>query len=517
MSDNKKKKADEIVDEVAAEMGVENEKVPESDESADDVMAGLGGIFDVPTKKKKKKKKAEKEAVEEVEEEAAEEEAEEEAVEEEAAAEEEAEEEAAAEEAEEEAEEEKAAAKSKKKEAAAKADKKEKAAAKSDKKEKTRKKAAGIDGVFDPASDNTAAPAADSYLDEDDLGDFSPSEGSMKPYLIGIGVVLAVSVGAIFAVGGPADLMALFRGEYRERKIAQAEQEEEKHREEQLAGMNKFGNLLVSGYPQYAQIKLDGDVPYGQTSSGEWRALRMGSSTMLQGLDAREPHTIEITNPGFEAKKVELKPGMWQENPSGGDSQYQIDGSLTPKSVEAKQEFEARLASDVDSDYFGKITINTIPSGAKVFFNNQPLLDEKGTELRTPVTFEKNYVRDEESGKLEEKPARVDTVIDVGHKIQLQMPEEAGEYPKHVMALQRQMWTCQEKPESELKGYNPEKDSPQERCNYVFTYDFSFDALKAYIEKREAEMKAVEEHNKKERGAAGEEGDEAAEDEKAAE
>jgi len=457
VSDDKKKKADEIVDEVAAEMGVENEKVPESDESADDVMAGLGGIFDVPTKKKKKKKKK-KEAEAKSEEEEAEEE---------------------------EAEEEKVAAKP----------------------EKKKKKSAGIEGVFTPDSDGGSSEPLDSYLDEDDLGDFSPAEGSWKPYAIGVGVVLLLSVGAIFAVGGPGDLMALFRGEYRERKIAEAEQAEEKYRQEQLAKMNKFGNLLVSGYPQYATIKLDGEVQYGQTSSGEWRALRMGASTLLQGLDAKVDHVIEITNPGFEPKKVELKPGMWQENPAGGDSQYQIDGSLTPQSVEAKQEFEARLTSDVDSDYFGKITINTIPSGAKVFFNNKPLLDEDGNEMRTPVTFENNYVKDEETGKLEEAPARVDTVIDVGHKIQLQMPEEAGEYPKHVLALQRGMWQCEEKSDKELRRYNPETDSPQERCNYAFTYDFSFDALKAYVEKREAEMKAVEEHNRKERGVTDEEGE----------
>lgn len=502
MSDDKKKKADEIVNEVAAEMGVENETVPESDESADDVMAGLGGIFDVPKRKKKKKKKKpaaeadEASEVSEVEDEVSEVEDEvSEVAEDDASAntdDEESAEDASNEDDADEPEAEEAEATSKKSEK-----KPEKA------KKSKKKKAAGIDGVFQPSGDTSDAAPAD-YLDEDDLGDFEPSQGSMKPYIIAVAAVALVGIGAVFAVGGPDDLVALFKGEYKERKIAEARQAEEEYREKQLAAQNRFGNLLVSGYPKYATIKLNGEVQYGMTSSEEWRALRLGSQTAFQGLDAKEPHTVEISNPGFETKTVELTPGMWSENPSGGDVMYALDGTLAPSSQEDKSEFEARLAPDVDSDYFGKVTINTIPSGAKVIFNNHPLLDKDGNELRTPVTFEHNYVRDEDSGKLEEREVRVDTIIDQGHKIQLQMPEEAGEYPNHVMALQRQMWTCQPKSERELRGYNPDRDSPQKRCDYVFTYDFSFDALKAYIERREAEMKAVEEHNRKQRELAGE-------------
>ncbi len=57
MADEKDKKpsADEIVDNMAEEMGVKDEKVPEGDGSSKRSSSGLEGIFDVAPKKKKKK------------------------------------------------------------------------------------------------------------------------------------------------------------------------------------------------------------------------------------------------------------------------------------------------------------------------------------------------------------------------------------------------------------------------------------------------------------------------------
>jgi len=133
-----------------------------------------------------------------------------------------------------------------------------------------------------------------------------------------------------------------------------------------------------------------------------------------------------------------------------------------------------------------------------VIFNNHPLLDSKGSELRTPVTFTHNYVRDDK-GKLEERPVYVDTTIDQGHKIELYVPD--SDYPKYVTALQRQMWTCNWKSEPELKAikFNPAKDSIQKKCNYTWNFNFDFDGLKQFIADRDAEIKRIEEHNEAER------------------
>ena len=153
---------------------------------------------------------------------------------------------------------------------------------------------------------------------------------------------------------------------------------------------------------------------------------------------------------------------------------------------------DARLASDVDTDFFGTVTITTAPEGAKVFLNNQPLLDEKGHELTTPVTFDTAWVKSDK-GRLEKVPVRVDTTIDVGHKLQVQFPDKP-DMPKYATQIQRQMWVCNKKDESEIKRLARDH-SPQLECNYTYKKAIDFNALAAYIKGREEERARVEKKN----------------------
>lgn len=462
MSEEKKKKtANEIVDEKAAEMGVDKKKVPASDDSA---MAGLGGVFDVPVKKKKKK---EAPKVEEVEEEVDEEEAADKAPE----------------------------------KKSAKADKPAaKASKEAPKKDKPKKKLEGVDlfvgGDDDDAPKKSKKKAA--YLDEEDLGDLEPAQKSNMGLYLGVaGVTLAVGLGAIFAFGDVNDIGALFRGDLRERRLAEKERIEEEYRQKELAELDKFGNLVISGNPQYATVKLNGQLQFGQTSSGAYRELQLGPSTAFQNLNIKNPYNIEISAPGFQPMSIEMTEGKWQEQPSG-DFSFMVSANLTPASMDAKMEFDSRLAPDVETEYFGKISITTMPAGAKVMFNNYPLVNEKGEELRTPVAFDKYYVKDEKTGKYEERMINVDSILDQGHKVELEMPAEAGQFPKYVTSLQRQNWTCNWKTEDQLKAekFNAEKDSIQKKCNYTWDFSFDFNNLKKFIADQEAEMKRIEEKNK---------------------
>lgn len=457
MSDEKKKKsADEIVDDAAAEMGVDDAKVPESDESSENVMAGLGGIFDVPAKKKKKKKK------EEVVEDTSDEDSEDEEAEEPAP----------------------------KKAEKPKAEKK----AEKPKSDKPKKKVEGVE-IFAGGDDvDLSSP----YLGTEDLGDYDAPQKSNTALYAGVVIgVLALAAGAVFMVGDVDDLGALFRGELKEKRLAEKRRIEEEHKQKLLDAQELFGTVFISGNAKYAAVKLNGKLQYGETSSGQFREVLLTASTPFQNLKVKEKHLFEITSPGFQPLNVELTQGMWNENP-GGDFTYNLTANLTPLSPDHKLEYDARLSSDIETDYFGKVTINTTPPGATVMFNNHPLLNEKGEELKTPVTFEKYWVKDDK-GKLEERPVYVDTTIDQGHKIELLIPD--SEYPKYVTALQRQMWTCNWKSEAELKAekYNPESDSIQKKCNYTWDFNFSFDELKQFIADRDAEIARIEAHNEAER------------------
>ncbi len=389
-------------------------------------------------------------------------------------------------------------------------------------KKKKKSKTAAVDGVLLPGDPGLEMDASN-YLGPEDLGDYDAPKSKTVPILIGIIVLLVavIGVGALFATGQADDLGALFRGELREKRIAEARMDEERHMAEQLEKLEKFGNLMINGSPQYALIKLNGQKQFGQTSAG-WRELRIGTTQGIQDVKVKQDHVVEFSSPGFEPFSVEITEGKWEEA-TGAGYVYSVSPTLLPSSIQAKQEFDARMSEDEENEFYGKVSINTIPSGAKIIFNNKPLLNEKGEELKTPVSFDKYWVKDEESGKLEEQQVRVDTTFDVGHKIQLAMeyPNQCAEgvaaecgkkdgccssecnpgtdpdcqWPEYVTSLMRPMWTC-----NWVDGEPPAdiaKDKTiQHYCDYSFTLDLDFSGLKNYIIAREEERKRVMEQFK---------------------
>lgn len=478
MADDKKKTADEILDNMAEEMGVKDEKAP-----ASGGMDDLGDIFGVSSKKKKKAPAKEEVAADSDEEE---------------------------EEAPKKPEPKKEAKPAAKKEEPKKPEPKKEAAA-----EKPKKSGAAIDGIFSTGgssadddedfSSSKGKKKSTAHLDEDDLGDYEPKKTSSTTMgLVGVIVVLVVAIlgFVVTQTSLGKDLVLVLKGEYREHKLAEKKRIEEEHYRKQLEGLERYGALTIDGNPLYATIKLNGEVQYAPTSTGSYRQLTLQPGiSNFQDLKIKQKHLIEISAPGFETKTVELTEGMWKgdrENPTATFA-YHINANLTPASLEAKQEFDARLGSDVENEFFGTITFNSQPAGAKIIFNNEVLVNEKGEELKTPVTFDKAWVKDEKTGKLKEAPVRVDTPLDVGHKIEAMLADQA-DMPKFVMQLNRQMWSCAKKTEAEIKKLPKEHPVTME-CNYSFQTTFDFSGVKAYIQRIEEERKRVEAENQKRREA----------------
>jgi hypothetical protein len=515
-------KGSESVDENGEDLGVEEQESPE--ESGKDAMAVVGGVFDVPTsKKRKKKKKAEKKA-----EESADDSNDESADEEDA-------------------------------EVAGEDDSKVAEETESSSKPKPKKSSKdNVAGVFNTSGDDDIDldDLGGDYLDEYDLGGHKKGMSTTNVVLIGVVLLLVAALGGVVVqftdLGG--DFMALMRGELREKKLAEVAQEEAAWEAKQLAAMEKYGTLNVTGSPMYALVKLDGQIQYGQTSSGAWRELRLTSvgGTIFRNLKVKEKHTIEVSAPGFITDSVELTEGMWQ----GGEGPYsytkRVALNLLAESGQRQLEFEQRMdTSDTENEYFGTVSITTMPAGSLVFFDNHVALNEDGTPFLTPVTFDKYYIRDAETGELEEKKIYVDTPPDVGHKIELVIPSEdpevvvarieaaekkaaekkaaaekaaekkvakkaagkkaadkkaagekeadekiATEYPTYVSALQRRMWTCEWK-DGTAPDAPPEGKSFRDLCNYTFSLEMDFNSLKTYIERRKAERERVKAENAK--------------------
>lgn len=343
---------------------------------------------------------------------------------------------------------------------------------------------AAIEGIFHPGQsdiDVSSLPARDSQYDVE------VKSGTMKSVVF-IGVVLAVLLGTMVVTGRTGDVISVIQGDYLEKKIATTRLEEEAHRQAQLDALDRFGTLLLKGEPWDALVRLNGQVQYGQTSSGEWRELRLGASTPFQNLKIKELQKFEVSAAGHTPQAYEVTEGMWQEAPGGVDYRYELTATLAPASELEHQEFNLRMEGDLENDYHGSVKITSVPEGAKVIFNNNPLLDKDGNELVTPVTFDRNFVKDE-AGKLVEEMVRVDTPPDNGHKIQVQFADNE-EMPKYVTQLQRRMWTCEWKEGADTSKLDS-KLALKEVCDYTWALDMNFTELKSYIETRAAEEKRI--------------------------
>ncbi len=357
-----------------------------------------------------------------------------------------------------------------------------------------------IGGIFNPESYADDPESADGDLQEAYLGDHdlegTEADGVDKAIFmfgaIAVLLLLGGSWGLLSFSNQGERIVHLFKGDLKEYERAKARQEKRRFEEKQLAQLPSFGTLKLRGYPKYSTLKLDGEVQYGKTpDSGEWRPVILKKDTQFQNLDIEKKHTLAASAPGHKSADWTLTEDMWDQV-SGSDVDYTrtINVNLIPESQERQWEFKERMKKNPDNEFYGEVTITTKPEGAKIIFDGKPLLDEKGEPRKTPVTFEKAYYEDEESGEIKEKKVKVDMPPDEGHKIQLRM--EDGDYPKYVTPLERQMWTCEWK-----EGEPPEEPPYAEGCNYKFEVDLDFDKLKSYIEERKKEKERIQKQNEK--------------------
>ncbi len=493
--------ADDIVDDLAEEMGVDGEKpsdIEESDdaeekaddaeeaddaedeeadgaeEADDDKMAGLDGVFSVKKGKKKKKRK---------------------------------------------------------------------------KKKKKKKKGEGREKpeLFTPGEGDVDL-TDDEYLGLDDLDD-EPASSPVNKLLVAIIVVLLVGMGAIAQVttGVFDDIVLLLQGDYQEEMQRRAAAEEEAYLLEQLEGMPRYGNLFITGSPREALIYLNGEVQYGETpSGGQWRELRVRPDTVIRDLSIDEVHEIVIEHPGHDPFEITLTEQMWE--PAASDFQFSISANLSPQDSSTYEEFNDRmLMGEGAGPFHGKVGFKTNPEGAHLIVNSLYARDEDGEKLVTPVELEEYWTYDidtkalfedgrladlvedelvleeyeeaedlegvdarrlnvdetmlsvdDEAVELEERKFRVDMPPDRGNGIEIAFPEDHDDYdelPVYATMLQRTMWNCDWKDDDERERIS-DSAPMQEHCNYVFDFDKDFYELADYIERREAERKRIEEERR---------------------
>lgn len=379
---------------------------------------------------------------------------------------------------------------------AVKKGKKKKKKKSTEKKERPKKEnalSAEVGGLFKPEEDGLD-------LEDIELDDEFSTSSPMNKGLIGIIVALVVALGAVlfFTTNVFDDLVLMMQGNYQEEMARRVAQEEREHMEAQMAGMPRFGALAISGRPQHARIRLNGQIQYGQTSEGQWRELRVTPQTLIQDISIDTTHTIEVEAPGHEVRSFTVVQDMWERRPP--DYFFQISATLTPESPDHFTEFTQRMEGDQGTVYLGTVDFRTVPEGAQIVVNSRVALDENGEELRTPVRTDVYFTFDEEEEKLVERDFRVDMPANRGNRIELIFPDDE-EMPEFVMALNRSMWTCEWKDDAE-RSRIPASAPILRHCNYVYNLHLDFEELKAYIAEREAERERIEQERRDARGGA---------------
>lgn len=463
---------------------------------------------------------------------------------------------------------------------------------------------AGVDELIDP--DDTAEAEIDPLID---LSEYSALDDVDEPFLTGKAIAIIALIAVVAGVGlhfytmderGSVyhDIALLFQGQYQadmQRRVDIAEAEYVAAQEELIP---EFGNLFISGTPREALIYLNDQVQFGETpSGGQWRELRVGPSTVITDLPIQDDHNILITHPGYQDYEITINEDMW--TPSGGDYAYQLTVNLTPESEEAHREFHSRmmLGDDrpeeeeynvEDAEFFGAVNFNTDPAGAQIKINSLYARDEDGEILTTPVELDEYWAYDInvadlyeegilrsvvgdkdaldavfdrietdreaaerrmeeaieaqealEAGEIDEEEAEdlphpddireVDTLeelalvdardLDIdehqldeelvelrhhqfpvdrpprrGDSIQIIYPDdhpEADEMVEYATMLQRAMWHCEFKDDSERARIGDD-DPLQEHCNYTYEFDKDFYELNDYIEQRKQERERIE-------------------------
>ncbi len=328
--------------------------------------------------------------------------------------------------------------------------------------------------------------------------------GGANRALIAVVVVMAIGllVMGLVAFGGKGvvdDVGAVMSGTYRDKKDSEKRRQEEEWRKQQLEQMEKYGSLNITGEPNYASIKLqlEGEpeprTVFAQTTSGLWRDL--STPTIIHNLKVKKPINIRIEAPGYKTHVETLTENMWQETPTG-EYQYSMSRYLVPENEAVRAELEDRMLEfDENLEINGIIHVDSKPPGAKIKLNNRLVVDKDGNPILTkadgPVVLSAQMV-DPEDKKKEALPLKINTPPDNGYKIDVFFDGE-GE-PKYVAVVQRNLWTCNQKEENELKRLGADA-RPVLKCDYSYRVLADFEGIKTEIRR----LEAIEEEMRKQK------------------
>ena len=287
-----------------------------------------------------------------------------------------------------------------------------------------------IDAIFNVSGED-GDPYVEEYYDDGD-DDIAISSGGSKVLigLIAIVVVTLVGLAATYMAvpeDKRSDIPVLAKCYFplsvvyecvdlQEQRRLRREAEERRRHAAWLDSLPKYGGLTVRTSPSYAIFQVDDLSQYVQHPSQADAAVETRSGTTFQNLDVTEHHVVVIKMNNFQERRIEVYPWgepntLWQQRQDDGSYFLDLNEMLDP-TPEAAEELALRMTpSPLVPELVGAITVETLPAGAQVYYNGRLLIGEDGLPLRTPVTFDAYppppQVPDPVTGELPPAPERV--------------------------------------------------------------------------------------------------------------
>lgn len=335
----------------------------------------------------------------------------------------------------------------------------------------------GLDALFNISGEG-ADPYVGDYYDGDAGGDEPLRVGSgVGSALMKVALVLIIT-GAL--IGGT--YMAI-PDEYRQdvgpllscediqtQRRLRREAERERERREWLAAQPKYGTLTVNTRPGFSRVIVSGQPTYTRHPNDEHMLVETRSGTTFADLDITNPYTVTIALPNYEDQTIELLPydqqsSLWQQRQDDGTWFLEMNELLQPD-PDIAEEMRLRMTSAEAPDLLGEITVRTSPPGAQVYYNNRLLVGEDGQPLVTPVTFS-SYPppppQPEGSGEAATPPAPQEPIPVTLRATGVPIRVELEGYMPVVTGVYRHMFTCYQR-----EGVSLEAPF-WEQCQY--TYD----------------------------------------------
>ena len=375
-------------------------------------------------------------------------------------------------------------------------------------------KSQGVEGIFNVGKGGDApAPPPEVKYDPivDDDEPIKTGGGTVKLLVaVIVALILAMVVGGLFITGKFEDVVAVADGTYRDKMDAEKRRIEEENRKKMLEALKKYGTLDVRGAPDKALVRMqfDGDAaprivyaPFSENSP--FTELRL--PTTIQNLSIDKPVSILVAAPGYNNNQLTVKEESWQER-SMTDYVYSTTMYLEAQSG-MQDELIDRLEPH-DEDFYGKLVIESNPPGAFIKINGIQVF-KGGAPVRTPATITEYPVLEqvhvdavtaeartaqqlcdkgsapmceeaeglaakakefqeklaERKKKPETKLIKINTPPDIGDKIDLWFADSA--MPRYVTTVWRRLWICDLKPENEIARL-PKDAKPIAKCDYVY-------------------------------------------------